>query len=117
MKKLAFMFSGFFYFAAAVFATETDDITGQVNNATSMMPDKATQDGLMASLSPGMIISGAVFGAFGLYAFNRGKKRQDALLIAIGIALLVYPWFVTNLLLNILIGGLLCGAFYYKRNG
>ena len=102
--------------AAAVFGGEADEISKQVNDASSLMP-KGTEQGLMSQFTPGMIITGAIFGAFGVYAFNRGRKRQDGILMAIGVALLVYPWLVTNLFLNVLIGVALSAAFYYKRNG
>ena len=116
MKKLSLIMLNLICAAAAVFGSEADDITGQVNNASSLMP-KGTEQGIMSQFTPGMIITGAVFGAFGVYAFGRGKKRQNGMLMAIGVGLLIYPWFVPNLLLNIIIGSLLCVAFYYKRNG
>jgi hypothetical protein len=116
MKKIIVMISLLLAFTAAVFCAEADEITGQVQDATSFMGSKAKQDSLLGGFTPGVIIAGIIFGTFGLYAFGRGKKRQNFWLMIIGVALMVFPYFVRETLPTIIVGSLLCVAFYYKRN-
>jgi hypothetical protein len=45
-----------------------------------------------------------VFGVFGIYIFNLGRKRQKPVPIISGIVLMIYPYFVENPLWLWLIG-------------
>ena len=49
-------------------------------------------------------IIGAFFGLIGFSLFLYGKKSQQMKPMAIGIALMVYPYFVSNTLWSVLIG-------------
>jgi hypothetical protein len=44
-----------------------------------------------------------------------GKKQQRAVPLLCGILLMVYPYFVPNLWLNLLIGIVLCAIPYFIR--
>ena len=61
------------------------------------------------------IIGGFVFGIVGWYAFWHGKKQGSWRPMVIGIALMVYPYFVANALLAFAIGIGLCAALYFWR--
>lgn len=117
MKKSLMIVLIILSLTAVVFCTETEDIAGQVTDATSMMGSKAKQDNMIAGFSPGALVAGILFGTFGIYSFGRGKKRQNVMLMLIGVALMVFPYFVRETAWTIVVGALLCGAFYYKRNG
>ena len=54
-----------------------------------------------------------VFSAVGLAAFRHGKREGNMLCLLLGIALMVYPYFVEGLTLNILIGAALSAAAWY----
>jgi hypothetical protein len=116
MNKIIILIVIMFGLSVAIFCSEADEITGQVQDATSIMGSKAKQDKLIAGFSPGALVAGILFGTFGIYAFGRGKKRQNFWLMIIGVALMVYPYFVRETVYIIIVGSLLCAAFYYKRN-
>ena len=54
-----------------------------------------------------------VFSAVGLAAFRRGKREGKVICLLLGIALMVYPYFVQGLALNALIGAALSAAVWY----
>ena len=54
-----------------------------------------------------------VFSAVGLAAFRRGKRESNMICLLLGVALLVYPYFVEGLALNALIGAALSAAVWY----
>ena len=116
MKKSLILFFVLTCLTSVVYCGEMEDIAGQVQDATSLMGSKAKQDSMIAGFEPGALIAGIAFATFGLYAFGRGKKRQNMPLMLIGIALLVFPYFVRETVWTIVIGGLLCVGFYFKRN-
>ena len=61
------------------------------------------------------LIAGLVFGSFGFAYWRYGKKRERAGMLWAGVALMVYPYFVENQLLLVLIGAaLLALPFVYK---
>ena len=53
-----------------------------------------------------------VFSAVGLAAFRRGKREGNMICLLLGIALMVYPYFVEGLALNALIGVALSAAVW-----
>jgi len=61
------------------------------------------------------IVSGIVFGIIGWFAFIHGKKEKSWRPMVIGIALMVYPYFVSNTVLAIIIGIALTAALYFWR--
>ena len=54
-----------------------------------------------------------VFSAVGCAAFRRGKREGNVICLLLGIALMVYPYFVQGLALNALIGAALSAAVWY----
>jgi len=54
-----------------------------------------------------------VFSAVGLAAFRRGTRESNIICLLLGIALMVYPYFVEGLTLNLLIGAALSAAVWY----
>jgi len=61
------------------------------------------------------IISGIVFGIVGWYAFLHGKREKSWRPMAIGVALMVYPYFIPNAILSLVVGLGLCAALYFWR--
>ncbi len=47
-------------------------------------------------LSISYIIAGIFFGMIGLIIFKEGKKRSSTELFFLGVALMVYPYFITD---------------------
>ena len=66
--------------------------------------------------SPNVLLAGLIFGVIGTAAFMYGKKQARFSAMAIGAALVVYPYFVSALWLLWGIGLALCAALYYFRD-
>ena len=62
------------------------------------------------------LIAGLIFGTIGLVAFMYGKKERAWKPLAIGIVLMVYPYFVPNTILSYAIGITLTAALYFWRD-
>lgn len=56
-----------------------------------------------------------LFGSIGLVAFMIGKKRSSAVLMVVGIALMGYPYLISNTVLMYSIGVLLTLALFILR--
>ena len=65
--------------------------------------------------SPGVLFGGLVFGVIGMGVFMYGKKQARMSPLAIGVALMVYPYFVDRAWLVWTIGVALCGGLYVFR--
>jgi ABC-type enterobactin transport system permease subunit len=61
------------------------------------------------------IIGGIIFSIIGWYAFWHGKKEKNWRAVVIGIALMVYPYFVSNAFLAFAIGIAMTAALYFWR--
>ena len=62
------------------------------------------------------LIGGLIFGTIGFVAFMYGKKERAAKPLVIGIALMVYPYFVPNTVLAYIVGIALTAALYFWRD-
>lgn len=63
----------------------------------------------------GKWIAGFVFGIFGMAYFSYGKKRQAWAPLFCGLALMIYPYFVSNLIAMMAIGVALIVLPYFFR--
>ena len=61
------------------------------------------------------LLLGVVFSSIGLGYFIYGKKQQRTMPIICGIALMIYPYFIENTVVLILIGIILCIAPKFIR--
>ncbi len=60
---------------------------------------------------------GLIFGAVGTVYFIWGKKQHDALFLAVGVALAIYPYFFDNVWLVLLIGAVLSAIPVARSKG
>jgi hypothetical protein len=74
-----------------------------------------TGTGLSLDISASQIIAGILFGIIGLYLFRYGKRDGHYPHIFAGLALMIYPYFVSGDKLVWVIGLAICGAAYYWR--
>jgi len=58
---------------------------------------------------------GMAFGAIGLGFFSYGKKQKAIVPLVTGVALLVFPYFISNLYLLVLTGDALVVLPYFIR--
>jgi len=61
------------------------------------------------------IIWGVIFGSIGLGYFIYGKKQQVAMPMICGLSLMLYPYFVSNTILLVLLGVVLSALPYFFR--
>jgi hypothetical protein len=62
------------------------------------------------------IIGGIVFGIIGFYAFNYGRKEKAYKPLAIGLVLMVYPYFVSNTIMLYVLGIAISSLLYFWRD-
>jgi hypothetical protein len=61
------------------------------------------------------LLLGVVFSAIGAAFFMYGRKQQRPVPLLCGVVLMVYPYFISNNALIILIGAALIGVAYFVR--
>jgi len=61
------------------------------------------------------LIWGMVFGAIGLGFFVYGKKQKAIVPLTTGIALLIFPYFISNVYLLVIVGAVLVALPYFVR--
>ena len=62
------------------------------------------------------LLWGTVFGAIGVGFFIYGKRQQMWVPLFCGLALMVYPWFVSGTVLTVVIGLALMAVPYFVRH-
>ena len=65
--------------------------------------------------SESTLIWGILFGSFGIAYFVYGKKQKKVLPLLCGVGLMVFPYFITNMLAFTLIGLVLVVAPWFVR--
>ena len=65
--------------------------------------------------STSVLLWGMVFGSIGLGFFIYGKKQKVIVPLLVGIALMVYPYFIADLTLLIIVGVILMVLPYFVR--
>ena len=66
--------------------------------------------------SPAYLAGAILFGLIGYVAFRRGRKTSTASLTWTGVALMLYPYAVSQTWLLWTVGAGLCGWLYLKWN-
>ena len=66
-------------------------------------------------MTQAQILWGLLFGSVGLAFFIYGKKQQRLVPLVCGIALMAYPYFVSNTIWLIVVGVVLCAVPYFYR--
>jgi len=90
------------------------------------MPDAQTLNAVMKSygVSGGIgggfnwwgILASVIFGIVGWYAFMHGWKQKSIRPSVIGILLMVYPWFISNVIWTWVVGIALTAALYFWKD-
>lgn len=66
--------------------------------------------------TPAILFAGLIFGLIGFVAFRYGMRTQRPYPAAIGMLLMVYPYFVEQTWLVYLFGMVLCVVLYLTRH-
>jgi len=69
----------------------------------------------MSSLNVSQLLWGVLFGSIGLGYFVYGKKQRAVVPLVCGLALMAFPYFVSNTALIILVGTVLSALPYFVR--
>ncbi len=62
-----------------------------------------------------VLVWGVLFGALGLGYLTYGRRQSAIVPLVVGIALIVFPYFVPNLYALLAIGGILAAIPYFVR--
>ena len=62
-----------------------------------------------------LLIWGMIFGAIGLGFFTYGKKQRAIVPLFSGIALFVFPYFISNVYMLVIVGVILVALPYFVR--
>ena len=65
--------------------------------------------------NPSLLMWSILFGAFGMGYFAYGKKQRRPVPFVVGIALMVSPYFITNVYLVVFVGAALLAVPYFVR--
>ena len=65
--------------------------------------------------NPALLLWSLVFSLFGLGFFTYGKRQVAPIPLVVGLTLMIYPYFVTNLALLIAIGIALIALPYFVK--
>ena len=65
--------------------------------------------------STSVLVWAMVFGAIGLGFFVYGKRQRAAVPFAVGVALFVFPYFVSNVYIMVAVGAVLVALPYFVR--
>ncbi|MGL5668711.1 MAG: hypothetical protein ACRDD9_21620 [Shewanella sp.] len=76
---------------------------------------RLTTEELKVFDNPTLLLWSLAFGLFGLGFFTYGKRQAAPIPLAVGLTLMIYPYFVTNLALLIAIGIALIALPYFVR--
>ena len=85
-------------------------------SALNLLDNAADPEALLAAFSWWSLLAAFVFGVIGFYLFLNGKRRTNYWWIWIGVALMVYPIFISSAWLNWLVGFGFCALAYVQRD-
>jgi hypothetical protein len=66
-------------------------------------------------LNESWLLWGLLFGSFGLGFFMYGKQQRKVVPLVCGLALMIFPYFVSNIIALVAIGVVLIAAPYFCR--
>jgi hypothetical protein len=66
-------------------------------------------------MNPSSLLWGVVFGSVGVGFFMYGRRQQSAVPLITGVALMVFPYFISNTWLLVGIGAVLMAIPYFLR--
>jgi len=61
------------------------------------------------------LLWGLLFGSFGLGFFVYGRKQKAIIPLVCGLILMVYPYFISNTIILVILGVVLTGIPYFIR--
>jgi predicted membrane protein len=71
--------------------------------------------GFAAAMDTSSLLWGLLFGSIGLGFFVYGRRQKAVVPLACGVALMIFPYFVSNTILLVLLGVALIAIPYFVR--
>jgi hypothetical protein len=62
-----------------------------------------------------LLIWGVLFGALGIGFFTYGRKQKAVVPLVTGIALFVFPYFISNVYMLVIVGAVLVALPYFVK--
>jgi len=62
-----------------------------------------------------LLIWGVIFGGIGLGFFTYGKKQKAVVPLLVGVALFVFPYFISNVYMLVIVGSALVAVPYFIK--
>jgi len=112
IKKLLFIILGILITSSG-YCQDAQQLIGQV--AQVYTGSDGSSSGLVGGFSMWGLIGGILFGSIGFGVFIYGKKNSEFRPMLIGIALMVYPYFLRGTIALYLVGISLTAALYFFR--
>ena len=82
----------------------------------SMLEEKSQTPQQNERFSTANLIGGFIFSGIGFIAFTYGKKTSNLKSMALGLALFIYPYFISSTVVMYIVGVLLCvGLYVFKE--
>lgn len=66
-------------------------------------------------MSTASLLWGLLFGSIGLGFFIYGRKQKAVVPLVVGLALMIFPYFVSSTILVVVIGSVLIAVPYFLR--
>ena len=63
-----------------------------------------------------LLLWGLIFGSIGFGFFIYGKKQQEIVPLLCGLALMIFPYFVSNVIILVVVGVALMAIPYFARS-
>lgn len=79
------------------------------------VPSVLNIGGLVAGMSTGNIVGNLVFSSIGFVAFAYGKKTMQFRVMAMGGALMAFPYFISDTMMMWLVGAGLTAVLFFIR--
>jgi hypothetical protein len=86
-----------------------------INQANRCGPGRSDPKVGEHGLSTASLLWGLLFGSIGLGFFVYGKRQRAAVPMLCGVALMIFPYFVSGIILTIVIGTVLIAIPYFLR--
>ncbi len=89
---------------------ENADLAGASSSLTGL--GSSGGKSLLMGLSMWGIMASLVFSGIGYFYYKRGREQSDMVKLSCGIAMMLYPYFVSNAFYIVLLGAALMAAPY-----
>lgn len=83
---------------------DPSEIAEAANRLQQQASGSQTQDSLLMGMSMGSLLANLLFSGIGFVYFKYGRNTQSTPAIVTGVALMVYPYFISNTLYMVLTG-------------